>query len=111
MVNLCSGKAPGDWLFPDPDGGPLQYHHLKYVWAKYGPGIPFKDATRRTRATELRNAGLPLEKIQDVLGHANLATTKLYLDEHKEYLTSEIDEIDERINGQSLISLSGEKHE
>jgi len=111
IVNLCSGKTPEDWLFPDPRGGPLQYYRLKYAWMTYGPGMPFKDATRRTRATELRNAGMPLQDIQRVLGHASLATTQIYLDESSEYLIPAIDEIDERITGQSLTPLSRVKDE
>jgi integrase len=99
MVKLCAGKSPTDWLFQGEDGQPLRYRLMKKAWEIYGPGIPFKDATRRTRATELRNAGMPLQDIQKVLGHASLNTTQIYLDGNAEYLTPAIDEIDERIEG------------
>ena len=33
---------------------------------------------RRTSATDLLNAGMPIEQVQELLGHKNIETTRIY---------------------------------
>jgi integrase len=69
------------YLFCKRNGQPYSYSTALRVWRTYsGFKIPPKDGTRRSWATAMRNAGVPLEAIQKGLGHASVATTELYLD-------------------------------
>lgn len=87
------GSVCGHW-----DNTPMQPASLTRVfscWLKDrgGPDIT-PHQLRHTCATELRHMGADLKDIQDVLGHASLATTELYLGPDPERLKAAIDRLE-----------------
>jgi integrase len=69
------------YLFCKPCGTPYTSGHLRGVWKATGLTIPSKDATRRSWAIRMRNAGVPIPVIQKGLAHSSIRTTEIYLDE------------------------------
>lgn len=104
--------AGRDWLFPilDPScdtpekrykrcvrAGVYANMHLKEVAAMLGMStdIVFYTA-RHTYATALKNEGVPIEMISELLGHETILTTRAYL---KAFEASALDMADERLHG------------
>ena len=53
---------------------------------------------RHSRATHLKEAGLDIKDIKDILGHNNIQTTELYLKLAKESLVNRIIQADEKLS-------------
>jgi len=80
---------PSDFLSRDPSDGRLKrYHrdddHLRRIFrdAVKRPGIRRRITPhdiRRNAATHLHLAGMPLKRLQDILGHNSLEVTQLYI--------------------------------
>jgi integrase/recombinase XerD len=73
-----------DVLFYNSRGNPLSYSGARAMFVKYldKAGISHKGYTlhclRHTYATDLLNAGMPLECLAKLLGHTNLEVTRRY---------------------------------
>jgi integrase len=91
----CIGDRIGDvWLFPRKDGKlPYHYRQLWKAWNATGSPATLRDATRRSYATILKNAGVDIEKIRELLGHSTSKTTRIYLEDEPMRLLDEVDEI------------------
>ena len=101
LIRRAAGARIGDvWLFPNlRTGMPYTLSFISTLWRKRsGFGhVPLKDATRRSRATSLRNAGTPLDAVRAYLGHTNTNTTQIYLDEDVEWVREELEKAEARI--------------
>jgi integrase len=86
LTRATAGKVGAAFIFTNASGEPYQYGFLDAEWkAKSGFAVPLKDATRRSWATRMRNAGVPIEAISKGLGHSTISTTERYLDEDVEW--------------------------
>ncbi len=75
------GRIGDVYLFAQANSRPYSYSYILWAWRKFsGLKIPLKDATRRSWATNMRNAGVSMNAIQRGLGHRTIKTTELYLD-------------------------------
>jgi integrase len=81
-----SGRVGSAFIWTGENGEPYAYAEIAEEWReKSGFNAPLKDATRRSWATRMRNAGVPIEAISAGLGHTTIATTQRYLDEDVEW--------------------------
>jgi integrase len=82
IVRRAIRDRVGDvYLFPNSRGKPYRTSYIAGVFTAHsGFAVPLKDATRRSWAIRMRNAGVPLDVIQKGLGHASVKTTEIYLD-------------------------------
>lgn len=77
-------KSIGDYLFAGYRGRPLSYEAARGMFIRYltKAGLDHKGYTlhalRHTFASELLNAGMRLECLQQLLGHANIEMTRRY---------------------------------
>jgi integrase/recombinase XerD len=77
-------KSRGPYLFYGHKGRPLSYEAARMMFNKYldQAALSFKGYTlhclRHTFASELLNAGMRLECLQQLLGHANIEMTRRY---------------------------------
>ena len=85
LVQTHSGGDPEEYLFHNPSGNPLSPRsiQLDLKLAKHLLGLA--DGTkftphvmRHTGATHLRQRGMDLSELQDLLGHASPKTTRIY---------------------------------
>lgn len=75
---------PGDPLFRSREGGPLTRQEVDHRWRQIRracrlTGKVTTHSWRKTFATTLHQLGQPLGVIQQLLGHASIATTQRYL--------------------------------
>lgn len=77
-------KCESDFVFCGQRGGPLCYETARAIFNKCleQAGLTHKDYTlhslRHTYATELLNAGMPLQCLQELLGHKSIEMTRRY---------------------------------
>lgn len=76
------GKKKDAFVFSHEDGTPYTYREINEEWrTKSGYGwCPLKDSTRRSFATQMRNAKMPVDVVSKLLGHTSIKTTEGYLD-------------------------------
>lgn len=79
-------KAPEDWIFSTRNRTPVSTHNalrtLRPVFKRaglYRSGAGIVHRIRHTVATTMLANGVDLRTAQDILGHASIATTSLYL--------------------------------
>ena len=88
-VFLCFGRdfaprrGPSDPVLASPAGRGLSPRSLQLMLKRYlsAAGLPFDFSPHKLRhayATHLLNAGADLRLVQELLGHARLATTQIY---------------------------------
>jgi integrase/recombinase XerC len=80
------GKIGKSYIWSQPDGSPYTPHDISGEWTELsGFNAPLKDATRRSYATHMRNAGVDIDVIRAALGHTTVLTTQKYLDDDVEW--------------------------
>lgn len=73
------------WVFPSPRGFDQPVHtqtirrHVKDIGEAAGVPEVRPHRLRHSTATQLLRQGVPVSVVQDVLGHASLSTTQMYL--------------------------------
>jgi integrase/recombinase XerC len=82
---------PGDPLFLGAKGGPLSARIVQKLIERMRTELGLPDtatphALRHSFATHLLSAGADLRQIQELLGHASLATTQVYTEVDREQL-------------------------
>ncbi len=85
IASRVSQSLPGAFLFTNPrNGQPYSANKLRRIWedvrskAGVSRDLRLYDATRHSFASQLREAGVPIESIKDHLGHADIRTTLKY---------------------------------
>jgi len=85
VASRSSEALPGAWVFINPrHGGPYTENKLRRIWeaARIAAGLDrslrLYDATRHSFASQLRAAGVGIERIKDLVGHSDIRTTLKY---------------------------------
>ena len=80
--NIFKDKLPEAFLFTNTYGRPYTDSRLGKIWRKackkVGIKISLKNATRHSIASQAIEKGVPMELIQQALGHSSMQTTKRY---------------------------------
>lgn len=83
---MADPARAGDYVFVNQRGRPLQPRDVRRVLDRRASSPTHPHALRHTFATHLLDGGADLRAVQELLGHADLATTQLYTHVSKERL-------------------------
>lgn len=72
-------RCPDGWVFPSPSGGHLTPHHVGVLVSRLMPRGWTCHTLRHRTATTAYRATLDVVSVQELLGHARLETTRIYV--------------------------------
>ena len=78
LVMRNAGRSEFVFTNPETKHG-YRYKFLYRLWKETGTPIGFYNGTRHSLGTQLGNAGVPIQDIQKILGHADLRSTQRYV--------------------------------
>jgi integrase/recombinase XerC len=87
----------GGYLFVGQRGGPLQPPGIYYLVNRYAYDARLEDVTphtlRHTFGKNLVDAGVPLDRVAQLLGHESVDTTRIYTTPSEQDLQREVEKI------------------
>ncbi|RYG71388.1 integrase [Lentibacillus lipolyticus] len=78
---LSKREVESKFLFTNPKGGPLSRVYIEQIFREYSQALDFRvtpHTLRHTFAAHLAEKEMPQSYIQELLGHVNINTTRIY---------------------------------
>lgn len=80
-VHLRDTKINSTYIFANTRGNPLSRYFVEVMFQNYSKVLGFRvtpHTMRHSMAAHLSEKGMPLSYVQDLLGHKNINTTRIY---------------------------------